>query len=402
MSRNLVARVTSNQGSNPGPGAYDVSGSIGKGPKFTMKSRHESSVRPITAPYRLLPSTVGQGPKISLASRYEVRFHEDVPGPDYIPPALGSDGKKIAMSYRHNEVKDSRSDNPGPGAYAIEPKFAKDAQKFTLKGRIEDKGQESSSPGPGAYLPDFNAVKRRSPSPTMHIRPKEHSQEVSPGPADYPVNRELGGKSSTFHIRPQTSTSYTTPGPGEYEPTNKNLKAAPAFTMKSRHETNSRPISAPYHVLPSTVGDGPKIHLASRHNTESSENYPGPGYIPPALGSNSKKFTMGLRHTEGRDSRTDNPGPGAYNIEPKFAKDALKFSLHGRTGDRSTETVSPGPGAYKPNFDAVKSKPPTSSLHIRPKERTVEQTPGYVDLGTTLTGPKFTIGAREKVPVVPI
>jgi len=398
-----LARVTNHQGSNPGPGAYDVSGSIGKGPKFSFKGRYETTARPVSASYHTIPSTVGTGPKFSLSGRHDISHSQDTPGPGYIPPPLGQDGKKITMSYRHNETKDSRVDNPGPGSYSIEPKFAKDANKFTLRGRNDMKSTESASPGPGAYLPDYNFVKKRAPSPTFHIRPKESSLQVTPGPADYPVPRELGGPKSSFHIRPQTTNSTNvTPGPGSYEPTDKNLKTAPKFTMKSRRDREIKTTSAEYHYIPSTIGEGPKISFGSRHVIREVEDTPGPSYVPPSLGNDSKKVTMGIRHNEVKDSRSDNPGPGAYKIEPLFAKDACKFTLHGRTGDKSTESVSPGPGAYMPNFDAVKSRAPSSSMHIRPKEKTTETTPGYVNLGSTLTEKKVTIGSREKVAVIPI
>jgi hypothetical protein len=163
-----------------------------------------------------------------------------------------------------------------------------------------------------------------------------------------------------------------------------------------------RPTTAPYRTLPSSVGEGPKISLASRHKTRDAENTPGPGYVPPALGSDAQKSALASRHSEGRDSRLDNPGPGAYTIAPKFANDANKYTLHQRTGTRSDETASPGPGAYAPNMDAVKPRAPSATLHIRPQNPRRDETPGYVDLGSTLTHGGRTIGLREYLDLIPV
>jgi hypothetical protein len=237
----------------------------------------------------------------------------------------------------------------------------------------------------------------------FHIRPLDRTFDVTPGPSDYQFSRELGGLRSTFHVRPQDAVSYTTPGPGAYSPGDRALGNAPKYTMKSRHEEVVRPITAPYRNLPSSVGEGPKISLASRHKQRTTENTPGPGYLPPALGSNAQKSALASRHTLSRDSRLDNPGPGAYTIQSKFANDANKYTLHSRTGNQTDETISPGPGAYLPNIDAIKPRAPSSTLHIRPEIKGPEQTPGYVNLGSTLNrGGGITIGLKEYLDVIPV
>jgi hypothetical protein len=178
---------------------------------------------------------------------------------------------------------------------------------------------------------------------------------------------------------------------------------APKYILKSRHPVPERPRTAPYRDLRSSVGEGPKIALASRHRERAAESTPGPGYIPPALGADAQRSVLASRHAQGRDSRLDNPGPGAYTITPKFANDANKYTLHGRTGQRTDETISPGPGAYLPNRDAVRPRAPSSTLHIRPELRGPEQTPGDVDLGSTLNrGRGITVGLREHLDLIQV
>ncbi|KAK8881496.1 Outer dense fiber protein 3-like protein 2 [Tritrichomonas musculus] len=397
----LFARCTGYRDSGPGPGAYETR-TRNSGPQWTIKGRYSSSDRSIAAPYRSIPTTVGEGPKYSLHSRSGTREVQATPGPNYVPAPLGSDAKKTTMSYRHGEVKDSRIDNPGPGAYDIQSKFANDAPKSTLHSRTKTNDLGSSSPGPGAYMPNYQATKKRSPSASMHVRPSTAATEVTPGPSDYEVRRSLGGTSPSFHSRPRDSQAYVTPGPGAYSPTDSNMKSSPRYSMKGRHNSVERPLSAPYRSLPTTVGQGPKISLGSRHSVRSSVDTPGPSYIPPPLGTDSKKVSMSYRHGQARDSRIDNPGPGAYDIQPKFANDAPKSTLHSRTRLNDVGTSSPGPGAYMPKDDAIRRRAPSASMHVRTRIPGPEQTPGYYYNGSTLQGPRFTIGRREELELVVI
>jgi hypothetical protein len=52
--------------------------------------------------------------------------------------------------------------------------------------------------------------------------------------------------------------------------------------------------------------------------------------------------------------------------------------------------------------DAVKPRSPAATMHIRPHEREPDVKPQYVDLGSTLTKKKCTIGRRETLDMVPI
>jgi len=352
----------------PGPGSYDAPVVFGSGPKFSMKGRYETKKNIESAPYHNIPSTVGEGPKVSFGQRIEKTISEQTPGPSYVPPPLGQESLKISMGQGRTAVKNYKNDIPGPGSYSIPPTFANEAPTITLHTRIPDNGTETISPGPGAYYPNIDSVKKCAPKSSLHIRPKENEKIVTPGPSDYAINRDLGGKKASFHIRSQTSLSNTvTPGPGQYEPTIN--KSTPSFTIKSRHETELRPISAPYILLPSTIGTGPKPKLASRHFLKDTKNTPGPNYVPPSLGSEGKKIAFGVKHIQNKGSQHDNPGPGAYDVPPMFSKQSLKSTLHGRTYINNNESISPGPASYMPNIDAVKPKAPASSMHIRPKEK---------------------------------
>ena len=399
----LVARVTGHNDSGPGPGAYTPTMSNKtKAPSYTLKGRYETKVSSNDAPYRAIPSTVGEGPRISMASRHATRDSESTPGPSYVPPSLGSDAPKATMSYRHGETRDSRAENPGPGAYNIQPKFANDAPKATLHSRTRMFGDDSASPGPAAYKPDYSATHKRAPSATMHVRTSLAAPEVTPGPSDYNVSRELGGRKVSMHVRTSAPTFDTTPGPGAYTPSDSTMKHGPKYTMKGRHESVSRPLTAPYRMLPSTVGQGPRISMASRHESRAAADTPGPSYVPPSFGSDSKKVSMSYRHSASRDPRADNPGPGAYDIQPRFARDAPKSSLHSRTAVAGEGSASPGPAAYSPDYSATRARAPSATMHVRTRTIEPESTPGYLDLGSTLKGPRFTIGRRENLGLIAV
>jgi hypothetical protein len=191
------------------------------------------------------------------------------------------------------------------------------------------------------------------------------------------------------------------PGPGAYS-IRTAIGDAPKYTLKSRHSVAERPTTAPYRALPSAVGEGPKASLASRHRGRAAESTPGPSYVPPAFGASAQRSALASRHGPGRDPRRDDPGPGAYTVRPLFANEASKFTLHQRTGRRADEPVSPGPAAYSPTVDAARPRAPAAAMHIRPQARGADATPGYVNLGSTLTRPRITIGRRETLDLIPV
>jgi hypothetical protein len=51
-------------------------------------------------------------------------------------------------------------------------------------------------------------------------------------------------------------------------------------------------------------------------------------------------------------------------------------------------------------MDAVLPRAPAATMHIRPEVRGREETPGYVNLGSTLTKGGITIGRRETLGAI--
>jgi hypothetical protein len=385
---------------NPGPSDYTVKSRIGESPRWTFKGRHLPQLDISTAPYRGLPTLVGEGPKISLSSRHRVPAGLNTPGPTYLQPSLGSDAQKNGMHVRAPLTRDARLDNPGPGTYEPSPRFGTGAVKYTLKSRVTP-SNPSLSPGPAAYSPDYTKTKVTVPSASMHIRPEVPLPATTPGPSDYNVSRDLAGQRSTLHVRPYGPSPDNIPGPGSYSPTDANKATSPRYSFKSRPESVEHPNTAPYREIPTKVGEGPKISLSSRHRQLGGVDTPGPTYIQPSLGSDAQKNVMHVRPPLPRNGTIDNPGPGAYEHSPRFGNEAVKYTLKSRVG-LGIQNLSPGPAAYSPDYTKTKVRMPAASMHIRPNDPKPDATSGYLKLPSTLAGPKWSIGVRDDIDVMPL
>ncbi|OHT04919.1 hypothetical protein TRFO_27477 [Tritrichomonas foetus] len=396
----LMCRMTGGgMRNNPGPADYNIRSKMGEAPKYTIKDRFDIPERPNTAGYLNFPSTVGEGHKFSLSGRHKELDSFRTPGPEYVPPKFGSDAKKSTLHIKDNGVQDDRIHYPGPGAYDHTPRIGNDSLKYSLRSRM-NQNEPSLSPGPAAYNPNFKATRKASPAATMHIRPNELSKESTPGPGQYEVNRNMGGHRASMHVRPRGLSVDSNPGPGAYTPRD-NKRTNPRFTIKGRHEEVDHSLNVGYLNIGTRIGEGPKASLSGRHRELHQTPTPGPTYVPPGIGSDARKNSMHVRTQEIPDDRIRNPGPGAYDSSPRFGHDSLKYSLRGRTA-KDYGDVSPGPAAYTPNFRATRKTSPAASMHIRPKEPERQQTPGYLKLPSTFSGPRYTIGNRETLDMMPM
>ncbi|OHT01264.1 hypothetical protein TRFO_31975 [Tritrichomonas foetus] len=157
------------------------------------------------------------------------------------------------------------------------------------------------------------------------------------------------------------------------------------------------PNTAPYLAIPSTIGEGPKISMSSRHPEAKGPTTPGPEYIPPNIGEDASKIAMSFRHNN--EKPNTNPGPGTYTINPRFAVDANKYTIKNRNFTEHPNT-NPAPDAYSPDYNVTKESPKKISIHIKPGEKKPEQRPGYYNLPSTLGGPYITIGLKEDLNVL--
>jgi hypothetical protein len=177
------------QDETPGPSDYHPS-DLDSGPSFTIKTKHEITEHPNTAPYRELPSHVGEGPKISLSSRHAEPRGPVSPGPSYIPPNLGEDSQRSAIGIRGRDAPNPHIHEPSPADYTINPRFAREAPAFTLKSRT-GKDKLNQNPGPGKYDPNWLPTRPATAAAAIRPRLRDAKPETRPGYVKLPST--LGG-----------------------------------------------------------------------------------------------------------------------------------------------------------------------------------------------------------------
>ena len=215
------------------------------------------------------------------------------------------------------------------------------------------------------------------------------------------------------------SMANLSPGPAYYNIKRKfNGKQCPPIKFKGRHSINSSYVDAPYYNLPSTIGKVAPIKLHGRSEVKSSYSTPGPTYMPPTFGSDARKIGMrapvsflkkrqpknvgkngaGTSLAMRSSDETPGPGPGVYVLRDHSFDGNGKagYSIKGCHDFHYLNSISPGPAAYNPKFAAVLPSAPKVGFHDRPKDKEAPITPGYRELGSTLTGPSFTMKARAE------
>ena len=155
---------------------------------------------------------------------------------------------------------------------------------------------------------------------------------------------------------------------------------------------------------PSTLGNVTKITLHGRPELQKDKfSTPGPSYLPDSFGKGSRYSTFGTLpgvKSKPPSRMTMNPsfgpGPAAYNTsDHTFDGNGTKgIKMKGCHDFKYANTASPGPGAYAPRYNSVLAEAPKPVFHIRPKIKDPEPGVGYKQLGSTLTGPAFTMKGR--------
>lgn len=209
------------------------------------------------------------------------------------------------------------------------------------------------------------------------------------------------------------SRANASPGPGAYNIRREFGADTPAIRFHTKTTAAVRPSTAPYYNLGTTIGKCPKVHMHTKSRAKEIDRMTGPNYVPPKFGRDCKKVKISppeettLPRGRSANSKrvprrnrceTPGPGPGTYNTRTD------DFERPGRRGSRISGehnfgfdyANSPGPAAYKPRYESVLSTAPKPVMHIRPKQKDPESTPGYRNLGSTLAGSRFSMKRREE------
>ena len=401
-----IVYITKKNNKSPGPSEYEQQSTIGRDcPKFTIsgkiepKERNDQDDKGIG--YQVIPSSVGNGPKYSLRGRPKEAKQEQTPGPSYVPPAFGKDAKTSAFHIKREPKGKNEKTSPGPGEYAV-PSTIGAGKKFSMKGRVfPPEMGESAGPGPAEYNPEFDAVMPKVQQSSMHIRPAERKQkDTGPGPGLYSIPSTLNQNPVSFHKRTEQHIDKISPGPAKYNYDPQIGSDARKYTMRSRIDVKKDVLSVPYYVLESTIGQGRKSTLHGRPKDAKIESSPGPDFMPPSFGSDSHKFSFGNRRDISKRSTSASvPGPGEYDVGTTIGK-GLKFSLKGREKIPEEKDINPGPAAYAPNYDKLlAARESKIGARIEVKKEVIGGK--YYKLPDPDRGPMYTIGRKSNLDVAP-
>lgn len=378
----------------PSPCQYDIPSSFGSGPKYSMRSRHETVDRGFNVEYRALPSTLSKkgctiGP---LTPRRKPA--DDVPGPSYVTSTIGQ-GRKTKIQERRQQ---SLEETPGPGDYDVPTGFTGQGCSIGVGKRVGFDGDSNPHVGPGSYsIP--SEMEQRRPM-TVRTRPKEgFKKKPHPGPK-YNIRRETGSdaRKCAFPKGPRDVPIPQTPGPGDYDvPSDPAGKTKIGTTLKSRHRAREQEVNRmPYYDVGTTINPKPKS-IGNRPKTSYETISPGPYYniggtIVP------RKKSIGVR-TAIKNPHDDVPSPDSYWMTPDPPRPPPIAGFPG-PDDRSIvnereEAKKPGPGYYEQKdlfVPGAKGYKFSTQPNIEEKPDTAAP---YHACKSTLGGPMFTIGRRD-------
>ena len=391
---------TDARASTPGPGSYDVAGSL--------PERREDAPE---APKR----AVGSGPAFTLAKRLpggalDAARAGDTPGPgeyDAARPGEGvlgggpafTMGGGAAGSPGPGKASPSPSPSPGPGAYEnVSAAVGRDAPAFTMYGRVPDVAGDkiaASVPGPGAYEvvrpavgapgspanPGAGGAPAGSPGPGPTLKGREawagpgsgldSAGKDSPGPAAYVSDAVARPRAAapayTMAPRPARARddARETPGPGEYHADDLGAEGGPDADAATGFGELARRERSPSRTKKGVTFGVRPAHGGALSHLGDSASKPGPGqyhdmHFPSAARDRGPAFTIRAKTVlgAGADSGpSDAPGPGEYYGEYReddlavLAGERRGVTIAGRTPAAGMDaatfgSASPGPAYY--------------------------------------------------------
>lgn len=213
-------------------------------------------------------------------------------------------------------------------------------------------------------LADFATVKKRD-------------AESFPGPGQYALKSTFGdtsGRVPTFKHRhkdsPRTGSTNEKVGPGSYKVAAPFGADAPKFSLSGPHSANGGfgatsqtdlgPAYSPRQYNMAESPSTPRFSIAARHATGAKPDASGPGpasiVLPSTLSKNG--VTLGVKCESSLAPKTDNPGPGNYDVprfgdKPPIPRTAVES--HGVAAEHAAKP-NPGPGAYNVNQHTIEAK----------------------------------------------
>eukprot|EP00002_Diphylleia_rotans_P038108 TRINITY_DN8614_c0_g1_i1.p1 TRINITY_DN8614_c0_g1~~TRINITY_DN8614_c0_g1_i1.p1 ORF type:complete len:1771 (-),score=292.93 TRINITY_DN8614_c0_g1_i1:115-5427(-) len=394
----------------PGPGEYNqrlqqhvITPKMGRPP-----AKKKQEITPGPGEYKE-PELIGvQAPAYTIGLKREEKFDSSKPGPGMykIPSTIGQ-GPAAIISSASNKPPKEPEVLPGPGQYAVTPRFGDDAPHATLTGKREQK--IPITPGPGQYNV---AVKETTPEFSFGTSQRDTQKDVLPGPGQYFVKSEIGAGPKVHMAssqRPNHWVKTVAPDvPHAYDLSAKDT--GPMFTMGTPRPVSPRTKEAALtpgpgeFQIPSTIGKGPSFSMSGRVEAPIKLT-PGPGdyKIDSMVGKEGPKYTISYRYEE---KYPEGPGPGQY--ESKTLETAIPITIGSKLSPRPL-SPRPGPTSYQRAEFMPEGPEFTIGKRLSPPNKEPNPGPGeyYAEAVTAPfeNAPKYTIGGkftpkdpREDVP----
>jgi hypothetical protein len=222
----------------PGPGKYQTRGDGLDGHKFTMKGRNfvrneGGADGPGGGQYRPdWQRVMKQEPIPAIRERYKDRKLDGTPGPGQYPISRSLANRPASFHARRPDFLTHYG--PGPGKYNLRRRPGSAAPAYSLRSRIDVKGDPNTAPY--QRLPE--AMGNGGPHWSLFIRPKDRDYTQSPGPSYLqPPFGDDGAKWSCRSVNKGArdigyGNAPLGPGAGKYN--TRPAPGGPKWTMKGR------------------------------------------------------------------------------------------------------------------------------------------------------------------------
>ena len=313
---------------SPGPAAYFIHAEKPKGLSFTRSPRASLNTSMIPGPGEYNhSSSIGKGPKPIIISRKLRRSTESVPGPSDYSPRIQD--KTVKYTFRKQKDIDQPNINPGPGAYS--PKYTAIKSPITLIGKAKrSQSNFNMSPGPAHY----NIATSAPLNAFVFSKARKENSPINkyPGPADYSPKLENSEKSAIIiPRRPDPSLSMSSP--------KSSSKLLGKFFNHVNYSASTEMSSPDKGELPSNK----RNRLRSKGGKSSSLN-PGPGdYDPKSIGKKNPSAIFGTSRRYFKKCEK-NPGPGDYETARSHDRRGFTFTREKKIKNYIAE--GRGPGKY--------------------------------------------------------
>ena len=186
------------------------------------------------------------------------------------------------------------------------------------------------------------------------------------------------------------------PGPGNYDLKGELPTPIKIGELTKGAKADDFPAPGQYDDPRTMKADSSKGQIHERPSPRRSAiQSPGPGQynIPQSPIKDTQPIRIGNKHST--KIVNDVPPPGAYHKEKPFGSDARATTIPKPGRKVRSSYATPGPGTYSPRTSASKPSSPRYTISGARYTPRRDRTGEYRNLGSTLGGPKYSMGGTR-------